>query len=257
METKINFLKFLFKFFFTVIVLVIVTFIGLKITKMLLYHPYTVKKFGTFDGNKDFIVIFHGVYGKSETLEPIAKELENRGYSGINIQYPTTDETIEKLSEKYIIPNIEFISQTVKKSNIERKKKGLPEIKINFITHSMGTGILRYYLKTHKLDNSGKVIFLSPPAHGSELSDNPVADALKSTLGESVAQLKTSDNSFINKSSNFLYSLIIPGVDDGMVPFKTSRLNNCKYRVIENATHTSILKDKRTIDEIIKYLGNQ
>ena len=272
METKINFLKFLFKFFFTVIVLVIVTFIGLKITKMLLYHPYTVKKFGTFDGNKDFIVIFHGVYGKSETLEPIAKELENRGYSGINIQYPTTDGTIEKLSEKYIIPNIEFISQTVKKSNIERKKKGLPEIKINFITHSMGTGILRYYLKTHKLDNSGKVIFLSPPAHGSELSDNPVADALKSTLGESVAQLKTSDNSFINslgepdypcyvmignKSSNFLYSLIIPGVDDGMVPFKTSRLNNCKYRVIENATHTSILKDKRTIDEIIKYLGSQ
>ena len=135
----------------------------------------------------------------------------------------------------------------------------------------MGTGILRYYLKTHKLDNSGKVFFLSPPAHGSELSDNPVADALKSTLGESVAQLKTSNNSFINslgepdypcyvmignKSSNFLYSLIIPGVDDGMVPFKTSRLNNCKYRVIENATHTSILKDKRTIDEIIKYLGN-
>ena len=135
----------------------------------------------------------------------------------------------------------------------------------------MGTGILRYYLKTHKLNNLGKVIFISPPSHGSQLSDNPISDILKDTLGKSVRQFKTSSDSFVNslgepdyqcyvmignKSGNFLYSILIPGIDDGMVPFKTSRLNNCNYKVIENATHTSILKDKRTLNEIADYLKN-
>ena len=254
-----------------VIILAIITFTGLKITKRLLYHPYNVTKFGAFDKNKDFVIVFHGIYGKAKTLKSITDTLEKEGYSGINIQYPTTEDTVEKITEKYIAPNIESVSKTVEEENTRRKKQGLPEIKINFIVHSMGTGILRYYLKTHKLDNLGKVVFISPPSHGSQLSDNPISDILKDTLGNSVRQFKTSSDSFVNslgepdyscyvmignKSGNFLYSILIPGIDDGMVPFKTSRLNNCNYKVIENATHTSILKDKRTLNEIADYLKN-
>jgi len=206
-----------------------------------------------------------------EFSDLILEDLIKEGYSGINIQYPTTEDTVEEITEKYIAPNIESVSKTVEEENARRKKQGLPEIKINFIVHSMGTGILRYYLKTHKLNNLGKVIFISPPSHGSQLSDNPISDILKDTLGNSVRQFKTSSDSFVNslgepdyqcyvmignKSGNFLYSILIPGIDDGMVPFKTSRLNNCNYKVIENATHTSILKDKRTLNEITDYLKN-
>ena len=180
---------------------------------------------------------------------------EHRQYS-FNIQYPTTEDTVEEITEKYIAPNIESVSKTVEEENTRRKKQRLLEIKINFIVHSMGTGILRYYLKTHKLDNLGKVIFISPPSHGSQLSDNPISDILKDTLGNSVRQFKTSSDSFVNslgepgyqcyvmignKSGNFLYSILIPGIDNKMIPFKTSRLNNCNYKVIESATHTNIL----------------
>ena len=254
-----------------IILLAIITFTALKITKRLLYHPYNVSKFGTFDKNKDVVIVFHGIYGKAKTLNHITDTLEKEGYSGINIQYPTTEDTVEEITEKYIAPNIESIVKTVKEENILRRKQGLPEIKINFIVHSMGTGILRYYLKTHKLNNLGKVVFISPPSHGSQLSDNPISDVIKDTLGDAVKQFKTSSDSFVNslgepdyqcyvmignKSGNFLYSILIPGIDDGMVPFKTSRLNNCNYKVIENATHTSILKDKRTLNEIADYLKN-
>ena len=254
-----------------VIILIIITFTALKITKRLLYHPYNVSKFGTFDKNKDVVIVFHGIYGKAKTLNHITDMLEKEGYSGINIQYPTTEDTVEEITEKYIAPNIESIVKTVEEENILRRKQGLPEIKINFIVHSMGTGVLRYYLKTHKLNNLGKVVFISPPSHGSQLSDNPISDIIKDTLGEAVKQFKTSSDSFVNslgepdyqcyvmignKSGNFLYSILIPGIDDGMVPFKTSRLNNCNYKVIENATHTSILKDKRTLNEIADYLKN-
>ena len=254
-----------------VIILAIITFTGLKITKRLLYHPYNVTKFGTFDKNKDIVIVFHGIYGKAKTLNAITDTLEKEGYSGINIQYPTTEDTVEKITEKYIAPNVESVIKTVEEENDIRRKQGLPEIKINFIVHSMGTGVLRYYLKTHKLNNLGKVIFISPPSHGSQLSDNPISDIIKDTLGDAVKQFKTSSDSFVNslgepdyqcyvmignKSGNFLYSILIPGIDDGMVPFKTSRLNNCNYKVIENATHTSILEDKRTLNEIADYLKN-
>jgi len=37
-----------------VIILIIITFTALKITKRLLYHPYNVSKFGTFDKNKPY-----------------------------------------------------------------------------------------------------------------------------------------------------------------------------------------------------------
>ena len=254
-----------------IIILAIITFTALKITKRLLYHPYNISKFGTFDKNKDVVIVFHGIYGKAKTLNHITDTLEKEGYSGINIQYPTTEDTVEEITEKYIAPNIESIVKTVEEENILRRKQGLPEIKINFIVHSMGTGVLRYYLKTHKLNNLGKVVFISPPSHGSQLSDNPISDIIKDTLGEAVKQFKTSSDSFVNslgepdyqcyvmignKSGNFLYSILIPGIDDGMVPFKTSRLNNCNYKVIENATHTSILEDKRTLNEIADYLKN-
>ena len=254
-----------------VIILAIITFTGLKITKRLLYHPYNVTKFGTFDKNKDIVIVFHGIYGKAKTLNAITDTLEKEGYSGINIQYPTTEDTVEKITEKYIAPNVESVIKTVEEENVIRRKQGLPEIKINFIVHSMGTGVLRYYLKTHKLNNLGKVVFISPPSHGSQLSDNPISDIIKDTLGDAVKQFKTSSDSFVNslgepdyqcyvmignKSGNFLYSILIPGIDDGMVPFKTSRLNNCNYKVIENATHTSILEDKRTLNEIADYLKN-
>ncbi|WP_036100401.1 lipase [Leptotrichia sp. oral taxon 215] len=254
-----------------VIILAIITFTGLKITKRLLYHPYNVTKFGTFDKNKDVVIVFHGIYGKAKTLNAITDTLEKEGYSGINIQYPTTEDTVEKITEKYIAPNVESVIKTVEEENVIRRKQRLPEIKINFIVHSMGTGVLRYYLKTHKLNNLGKVVFISPPSHGSQLSDNPISDIIKDTLGDAVKQFKTSSDSFINslgepdyqcyvmignKSGNFLYSILIPGIDDGMVPFKTSRLNNCNYKVIENATHTSILEDKRTLNEIADYLKN-
>jgi len=254
-----------------VIILIIITFTALKITKRLLYHPYNVSKFGTFDKNKDVVIVFHGIYGKAKTLNAITDTLEKEGYYGINIQYPTTEDTVEEITEKYIAPNVESVIKTVEEENVIRRKQGLPEIKINFIVHSMGTGVLRYYLKTHKLNNLGKVVFISPPSHGSQLSDNPISDIIKDTLGDAVKQFKTSSDSFVNslgepdyqcyvmignKSGNFLYSILIPGIDDGMVPFKTSRLNNCNYKVIENATHTSILEDKRTLNEIADYLKN-
>ena len=261
--------------------------IAKNIIAKLLYHEYKVKiyykKNDDSRKNQDFLVLLHGIYGKSSDMESIAQNFKDN-YRIINIQYPTTKETAEEISDLYIEPNIENIKEQIFSENFHKKignqyyeiaensnkinKNFNQNIKINFVAHSMGTGILRYYLKENSLENLGKVVFISPPSHGSHLADVPFVDKLPSMLGKVVPQFSTKKDSFVNqlgepdydymilignKTNNLLYSMIIRGKDDGMVPLKTAKMKSDNFKIIENTTHTSILKDKRTMKEISKF----
>ena len=261
--------------------------IAKNIIAKLLYHEYKVKiyykKNDDSRKNQNFLVLLHGIYGKSSDMESIAQNFKDN-YRIINIQYPTTKETAEEISDLYIEPNIENIKEQIFSENFHKKienqyyeitensnkinKNFNQNIKINFVAHSMGTGILRYYLKENPLENLGKVVFISPPSHGSHLADVPFVDKLPSMLGKVVPQFSTKKDSFVNqlgepdynymilignKTNNPLYSMIIRGKDDGMVPLKTAKMKSDNFRIIENTTHTSILKDKRTMKEISEF----
>ena len=261
--------------------------IAKNIIAKLLYHEYKVKiyykKNDDSRKNQNFLVLLHGIYGKSSDMESIAQNFKDN-YRIINIQYPTTKETAEEISDLYIEPNIENIKEQIFSENFHKKiesqysqidensnkinKNFNQNVKINFVAHSMGTGILRYYLKENSLENLGKVVFISPPSHGSHLADVPFVDKLPSMLGKVVPQFSTKKDSFVNqlgepdynymilignKTNNFLYSMIIRGKDDGMVPLKTAKMKSDNFKIIENTTHTSILKDKRTMKEISEF----
>ena len=261
--------------------------IAKNIIAKLLYHEYKVKiyykKNDDSRKNQNFLVLLHGIYGKSSDMESIAQNFKDN-YRIINIQYPTTKETAEEISDLYIEPNIENIKEQIFSENFHKKienqyyeitensnkinKNFNQNIKINFVAHSMGTGILRYYLKENPLENLGKVVFISPPSHGSHLADVPFVDKLPSMLGKVVPQFSTKKDSFVNqlgepdydymilignKTNNLLYSMIIRGKDDGMVPLKTAKMKSDNFKIIENTTHTSILKDKRTMKEISEF----
>lgn len=261
--------------------------IAKNIIAKLLYHEYKVKiyykKNDDSRKNQDFLVLLHGIYGKSSDMESIAQNFKDN-YRIINIQYPTTKETAEEISDLYIEPNIENIKEQIFSENFHKKienqyyeidensnktnKNFNQNVKINFVAHSMGTGILRYYLKENPLENLGKVVFISPPSHGSHLADVPFVDKLPSMLGKVVPQFSTKKDSFVNqlgepdynymilignKTNNLLYSIIIRGKDDGMVPLKTAKMKSDNFKIIENTTHTSILKDKRTMKEISEF----
>ena len=261
--------------------------IAKNIIAKLLYHEYKVKiyykKNDDSRKNQDFLVLLHGIYGKSSDMESIAQNFKDN-YRIINIQYPTTKETAEEISDLYIEPNIENIKEQIFSENFHKKignqyyeiaensnkinKNFNQNIKINFVAHSMGTGILRYYLKENPLENLGKVVFISPPSHGSHLADVLFVDKLPSMLGKVVPQFSTKKDSFVNqlgepdynymilignKTNNLLYSMIIRGKDDGMVPLKTAKMKSDNFKIIENTTHTSILKDRRTMKEISEF----
>ena len=234
---------------------IIFLFTGCEVLKTALHHDYKINKYDEID-NREYVVLFHGIYGTEKDMKPIAEMLENKNYNIISIQYPTNSDNVEAITEKYIKPVI---------GELEKDKK------VHFVVHSMGSGILRHYLKNNNMENLGKVVFISPPSHGSALADHFISKMLKDPLGEAVFQFSTKDTSFVNKlgdpdypcyvlignkSNNPVYSAIIPGKDDGMVPLDGSKLDSCGYKVVDKTTHTSILKDKRTFDEIENYLKN-
>lgn len=239
--------------------------IAQNVIARLLYHSYEVKTYYEKDDkirqSQDFLILLHGIYGKNSDMEIIAQNFKNN-YRIINIQYPTTKETAEEIADLYIKPNIENIKRKIYSENSDQN------IKINFVAHSMGSGILRYYLKKNPLENLGKVVFISPPSHGSHLADIPFIDKFPATFGKVVPQFSTKKKSFINqlgepdydymilignKTNNLLYSMIIRGKDDGMVPIKTAKMKSDNFKIIDNTTHTSILKDQRTLKEISKF----
>ena len=258
------------KFFKILFFIIIISIAILWLVKIFfLTHKYQIKNYNEDKIEKDIVITFNGIYGYEKQLRFIDEKLAEDGYTVVNIQYPTVNENIAEMTEKYIVPNIEEQVKRLEQVNLERKAKNLPELKINFVVHSMGTCLLRYYLKENKLASLGKVVLITPPSHGSQLSDNPIADLIPYFIGPAVKDMKTNKDSFVNQlgnpdypcyiliadsSNNFLFSLFIKGKDDGMVPLATAGLEGASLKTIENTTHTSILEKQETVDEILKFL---
>jgi len=252
-------MKKFFKILFFIILLSILILWLVKI--FLLTHKYQVKYYNEDKIEKDIVITFNGIYGYEKQLRFIDEKLAEDGY--------TVNDNIMEMTEKYIVPIIDEQVEKLNKINLERKAKNLPELKIHFVVHSMGTCLLRYYLKENKLDSLGKVVLITPPSHGSQLSDNPIADLIPYFIGPAVKDMKTNENSFVNQlgnpnypcyiligdsSNNFLFSMFIKGEDDGMIPLATAGLEGASLKTIKNTTHTSILENQETVDEILKFL---
>ena len=245
---------------FLIIFIVSLEIFNYFILGKLLYKSYDIKAYKSskiIKNNSNInkvIILIHGIYGNHNDLMKIAEFYANRGYEVISIQYPSTTDNIENISKKYIDPVIK---------NIDKNKEKY------IIAHSMGTIVTREYLINNKIDNLKKVVFISPPSKGTNLADSIPAKLLSYGFGKSLFDLSTKKNSFVNtlkdpdytckvfignKSNNYLYSLIIKGKDDGMVPIDTARLNSCDYELIDGVTHKSILRDNNSIYKIKDFI---
>src|SRR5262249_39286293 len=112
--------------------------------------------------------------------------------------------------------------------------------KIHFVTHSLGGILLRQYLADHSVENLGRVVMLGPPNHGSEVVDH--LDHLapgRWVLGPAGRELGTGPEDPPNqlgpvafdcgviagdRSHNFLFSLWLPGPDDGKVSVESTKV---------------------------------
>ncbi|NIM90356.1 MAG: alpha/beta fold hydrolase [Candidatus Aminicenantes bacterium] len=211
----------------------------------------------TASGKDDCVILLHGLARTSRSMARMAKRLSQHGYQVINLDYPSTEHPIEFLAEEYLGRSIE-------------RCKAESHRKIHFVTHSLGGIIVRYYLKHHELSNLGRVVMMSPPNQGSE-----VVDYMKDTLvfkrinGPAGQQLGTDVDSVPlklgpvdfelgiitgNRTLDPLFSMLIPGPDDGKVSVKRAKVAGMADFLVLPRSHMFIMQKEDVIEQVIHFL---
>jgi len=203
----------------------------------------------------DCVVFVHGLGRTSNSLNFMSREVnQTLRHLVINETYPSKKQTIEELATEYIPKWVKLC-------------RGLE--KVNFVTHSMGGIMVRYYLENvHRPENLGHVVMMAPPNHGSEIVDK-YGVFTSAILGPANRQLGTSPDSLPNrlgpadyslgiiagnKTANPLSHLIFDKPNDGKVTVESSKLEGMKEHKVMPVTHTFMMEKREVIDQVISFL---
>lgn len=208
---------------------------------------------------RDTVILLHGLGRSDLSMRWMERKLGEAGYTVLNLGYPSTEHSIQHLSEEELHPALMSCCSD-------------SEHRIHFVTHSMGGIVVRYYLENHELENLGRVVMLSPPNQGSELADWVAENEfLGRLLGPSIDQLGTDSASVPNRlgavgfdlgiitgnrTLNPFYSGIIPGEDDGKVSVERAKVEGMADFLVVPHTHTYIMLADDVIYQTVYFLQN-
>lgn len=203
------------------------------------------------------VVLLHGLVRTASSMKKIARQLSQSGYRIANIDYPSRTKRIEELAH-------DAVTDGVDQCNASGTGR------INFVTHSLGGILVRYYLVQHELPNLGRVVMLGPPNHGSE-----VVDAWRNVPGYFLIngpagnQLGTDETSIVHqlgpvsypvgiiagtRSINLILSNWLPNPDDGKVSVESAKLEGMRDFLTIPVAHPFIPSDQRVIRQTVHFL---
>lgn len=210
---------------------------------------------------KEMVVLLHGILRSKLDMLPLTKFLESHGYDTLNILYPSREKNLEDLSD--------FVHQKIMGWN-----KYNADSKLNFVTHSMGGLIARYYIERKKPQNLSKVVMLGPPNTGSEFADwlsetKILAPIFKAVFGPASEQLTTGYNHIDgdityplgiiagNICINPLAPWILGGEHDGIVPVDRTRIKGMSDHIVIPATHTFMMFNHDVMQQVYFFLQHE
>lgn len=208
---------------------------------------------------KETVVLLHGIFRGKLDMWPLQKYLELSGYTVLNISYPARR---KNLSELALILN----------HKIRTHKKYREDTKLNFVTHSLGGLLTRYYIRDYGPENLGRVVMLGPPNSGSEWADymlkkswlkpvfgfgfGPVGEQLLTTHIHDGCEEADYDLGIIagRKSAVPFARYILNGDHDGMVPVERTKLKGMKAHLVMEATHTYMITKPSVMRQVGYFL---
>ena len=202
----------------------------------------------------DQVVLLHGIAKSRTSMDSLASSLTTAGYQVINLDYPSTDTTIEAQAS-LLLPEI--------------KASIIPDRTVHMVGHSMG-GLIALVLAEQLQDyRLGRMVQLGTPNGGSEVADWLEHNALfKRFYGPAGGQLTTQargqhavDDLSIELgiiagklSVDPLSSLIIPGKDDGKVAVMRTTHPGMRDHITLNVAHPFLPRSKRAQRQVRHFL---
>jgi len=205
----------------------------------------------------DCVILLHGLGRTPASLNKIERSLLEKGFLVANIQYPSRRNVIEELAEFAVDDGVKNCRQ--------QGAEG-----INFLTHSMGGILVRYYLEDNVIDGLNRVVMLAPPNQGSEIVDfYRNFPGYKLLSGPAGLQLGTDPGSVPSqlgpvafelgviagtRTINFIFSQFLKNPDDGKVSVASTHVEGMCAFIEMAATHAMMMLNRRVIAEAIRFL---
>ena len=205
------------------------------------------------------VILLHGLGRTSRSMHKMDLALSEAGYLTINLDYPSRQKSIEQLADEVVPEGI----QQCRDASADR---------IDFVTHSMGGIVLRYYLSRRNIAELGRVVMLSPPNQGSEATDRlkhnfmyrwvngPAGQQLGTGPDDMAAALGPVDyqTGIITGDKHSFFdgwlADIIPGQDDGKVSVERAKVEGMTDFLVLPYAHSFIMQADEVISQTLYFL---
>ena len=201
------------------------------------------------------VVLLHGLWRTENSMNKMEKAMAEAGYEVRNIEYDSTQKTLQELAAETIPRAVEACGDNGT---------------IHFVTHSMGGILMRQYLMDGDIEHLGRVVMLGPPNQGSEIIDTyGNFPGFEWFAGPAGLQLGTGEASIPRalgpvsfdvgiiagtQSINPILSTILPDRDDGKVSVESTRVEGMNDHVEMPVTHVFMMRDEEVFQQVIHYL---
>lgn len=205
----------------------------------------------------DCVVLLHGIGMRSYVMKRIESALRADGYRTVNISYPSRRMPFEQLAGEYLPAHL-------KKHDVARAPR------LYFVTHSMGSLIVRKLIQDARPANLGRVVMIGPPNHGSTAADVAKENVLlKKFLGGNLVRLGTGEDAIVKTLGpadfevgiiagevpiNPVFGKALGGKNDGAVTIESAKLEGMKDFLVVPYSHTLMLWRKEVVDQVRAFL---
>lgn len=203
----------------------------------------------------DYSVLVHGLGRTPLSLKFLEICLARQGFRTVNVGYPSRRFSIEQLANQL-------------KDEVCRHCPPLNR-RVHFVTHSMGGIVVRCMLKDQQFEGLGRVVMLSPPNRGSQLSERLAKNLFyRLTTGPAGQQLGPGPTGLPERLGPVDYELgviigdrpinplrlLIEGENDGKVTIEEAKVKGMTDFLVVPRGHTFIMNDPTVIRQVVHFL---
>lgn len=198
------------------------------------------------------VVLVHGWGVRASSMQKLADALAQNGYEAYNYDYPTRKNNIEEHCRLFLEKYRELLRDLP------------PNVKIHFLTHSMGGLVLRGAMANMteaECRRISAIVMLGPPNRGSVLAYFGKVPGV-SAVNKSLRDMAPDAHSFVSNiaAPPWLPPVgIIAGLHDGKVALENTRLPEpLPYKhTIVNCTHPGLRKPKNVLTQVLSFFSTQ